>query len=181
MSSSFASVTFNILATMWGTRAHHQGCVRIPAPPLNLWITLTTESHLCNLNILIYEMHTGPTWMIVRILPVYSCAMPSLTWQFGLILLLTMSFSPSSNHLHHLMVAPSLPSCRHHCHGVIHTPCITIPSAMTATPRHPTSRSPYCPHSATSPHLRRWPITRHEHSSTLGVTGIIGSLDPDLP
>lgn len=90
-------------------------------------------------------MHTG-TYMDDCEDSASLCAMPSLMWQFMLILLLTMSFSPSSNHLHHLIVAPSLPSCRHHCHGVSHTPCIMIPSAMAATPRHPTSRSPCCPH-----------------------------------
>lgn len=42
----FSRVTSPILATIRGTRAHYRGCARIPVPPLNPWVTLTTKSHL---------------------------------------------------------------------------------------------------------------------------------------
>lgn len=136
MSSSFASVTFNILATVWGTRAHHQGCVRIPAPPLNLWITLTTESHLCNLNILIYEMHTG-TYMDdcedSASLFVCYAQLDVAVWADIVVnhVILTLIQSPSSPHGRSLspQLPSSLPWCQSHslyhhtlCHDSHPTP-----------------------------------------------------------
>lgn len=121
-----------------------------------LWLPITQASS--------FMKCTQDTYIRVigRILLVHSCVMSSLTWQFGLILLVTMSLSPWSNHLHLLIVALSLPPLLH-CSGVSHTPYTMHDTISHGS--HPHHNFYMVLTSATAPHLRGWPIRHHESCS----------------